>query len=383
MIQANILQEAKGVPDIDNVTILIDNIIDKIKEKIKTFVYLNAPAGGVQNGTVHEVFPISNIYNPCVWLGNDNVIEYQFIIDKYIQESTCSAIFQELAEGTGEIEPEDKELNVPRVIHGGKILLVMKVGGDVTLRFTNPVHNYLNKIKVALRHEIGHVYEELYLHKIFRSPEYTNTNKLISDKEYMRACSYVGFLLNKNDSFDSEEEKSLFKVLYTTSYIEINAHVCGFYQRVTNSITGNETIPSLSSYYEYKIYSNNIDFLNKFNNKELFNKHKELIISIFGNGIKTIVIFKKRLIDKCQKALQKMEKCYDYVIEHKSITGKLTLEAAENFYNSYVNLIDKRFYESANTMDRLYNTTAASIATRGNIEGFVNSVDYIFSNKTK
>lgn len=326
----DVLLESKGVPDPDNIDVLIENIIKRLKNEVLVQIYSFPPISGLKPpSNIDGIITLERDINPCKWLGNDVFIEYHcsFFNDNTI----CNGMFCEIDDGTCVVEDSNEEFNIPPTIHGVKIILNLNIGNDIYTAYGRInkefVNDSINKIKTVLMHELTHSYQELNKQLIFNKD---NDNK----NDFMDGYSYVVSVLNNINFFNEKsKERDFLMLLYTTTYIEINSNVASFYQRIINDFDNSDTLMNISSYFEYKTYHKNLSLLNGMHDDRIYEKYKDVIIKIYGDGASIFGKFKARMRYKNKKAIEKMTKCYNYVREHGKIT-KMTLENAMEVYNT-------------------------------------------------
>ena len=338
-------------PDADNVTILVDNVVDKIREDVIREIFEYSPETdmiGFKNLLSNKVYVTSDI-NPCKLFANDN--EFFYNINFNTRVFSCAAKYED--NGGGYVEYKDDGVNP--VIHKSLISININIPKNMykdSFAQNSPNTDFLNNIKICIRHELNHLYKEIFVHSLFFSngDKHDLIKDYNNDKSFLDAYSditnKIQYIVQMISSTKDSKLKDIYKekyrlelkllyAIYKIVYIEREANVSSFYQHVLTDIRNN-SVKDINEYEEYSEYVDLLDLFKNFNDVELFSKYKNDIIDIFGSGASSISAFSKKMIAKCNNVLKKMRGVYNSLCNDKDLSIKESDMTVDNLIESYL-----------------------------------------------
>lgn len=325
------IDEVMGVPDPDGVDQLVEAILKRIYGELQTYIYANSPMVGfvINKPIVENTFMLSGDLNICPWLDENTEVVYRY--DLKSQTFHKGAVFQPI------LGKSDVYANIDglRRIRFAKIILDFSFGQDA-IQDRREMRRRYNEMKVLLRHELEHAYGELM--KMDQIPE-TDDESNVGYKEIPQSVFMSGYkkITSKlySKSYATDEEKNLITAMYLINYLEMNANVAGFYQRLINDYDMAGYIGDIDIYPEFRNYKRSLDFIMNFSNKELFDQYIDEIHNMYGSGVTGINKLRNAMKSKCDKFFWKLEKLYGNLksdISHNSENIDIRLHEAKDFY---------------------------------------------------
>jgi hypothetical protein len=334
------INEEFHIPDPENVDVVISNLIDSIRNDISDEIYKHK----------NDLTRIQPFYikldpdeNPCKWLGNDTLyfIDVNFS-DKYPKPFGEFTYVPEYQFGQHFISIDDS-VKEGFVIHGAciKISFSLYIHNAATRR--DPLMNNVQKLESVIRHELLHIYKELFIQKKFQlqKKDDDESSKII-DANKKNVYDILSELTRESIKRNiTTSKKNLLEIIYLSNYIERDAHVNGFYQRLSYDRKTYGKLDDINSYYEMNTYTLALEHIKKYNDHETFQQIKnEYIIPLFGGSASNMSVFIRRVKNALKNTISNMRSIY----ERMSVEGSLK--------KSYESLIqhkeeyEKEFYKN-------------------------------------
>ena len=328
------INEILHVPDQENVSKLIEIIVEEFKRDVQGAIYTNSKEFGREMPNPYQtVFVLEPHENPCEWLGCDT--EYHFRVNFGKPDAVVKSFFSVSDNGKGFVTLIGKNR---RVIHGGKIFVELNIDFSSTsdLRRDPFVNKFARKFREVLRHEIGHAYREMFLCTNFT----LDSDEKIKDTEAFKNA-YSDVIYYQDHFITQNVENALMITLYVINYIERDPHITQFYQEVINDSDDKykdkkTLLKPKDFYYSYSIYKDVLGFIKEFNDKEVFLKFRDrYIVPLLGKRCGTIEGFKKYVEINAVKVLHKMDTIYDSISKYgKLVSREEKFESIRQAYHS-------------------------------------------------
>lgn len=369
----DILNEEQHIPDKDNITKLVDALIDEIYKSTASVLYMHMPfTGNTDPDKVSVDIELKNINKFCSWIGDHNRVVCDIWFNQ--DESGVVSNFDEQVKDLGIIIQGDKNFDIPNKIDFCQIKIEVSVK-----KGTYNYNDLYLKIKYYLRHELGHMYGESQHPTICDVSETTDNSKRFMDG-YDKLMTYI------KDRDLNKYEKTFLDILYRCCYIERTAHICGFYQLLINDVCSGKGLGDFKSYNEYLMYYRYKEFIHTNDISSLFEKYKEIIHDMYGININTLERFINILDKHIDKIIKNLMNVYYSVYEisrDSVITESLNHDKIKNdYYERYrKSLFSDKVFED--TVDQLIAESILKDHMNSTYQGYLRILDFIFNNDGK
>ena len=336
MIMNKEINETFHISDPENVDKLVDLIYQIFLDNglMSIFKTKNKTSFGFDLGEIDRG-------GLCGWLGDDNTFGFR---TEFGDHQSVNSSFDNY-NGDGYIEKISIDDSI-NILHGAVFFFDIKIS---KLNFYYDFSEIAAKdleftIKSRIRHELCHAYKELYIKMLFKEKGSTeiNTDSDLFFKEYKEITDIIKSRPNMSD-----DERLFLTFLYYSCYIEVDANVHGFYEKIRRDKKNNE-LKSIESYTEYTTYKMFLDNIDKISNKNFISKYKEHVDNIFNKRFLDVSYFKNKSIGILSNTIKKLKSIYDRVSVYGNIIqkdddiSKLKSEFNEHlrFISGYENIDD-------------------------------------------
>ena len=357
------INEKLHIPDPDNIDIVVDNILDEMMKEILTEIYKHLPSSGnLVNSKIMDGFYIDREINPCCkWLGTDCAFVYNVDFRNKVSGSMlCDA-------GDNICYIEKGENGKPNVIHNCVIEQTFNINLSELKAYKSKYlpTDYL-KLRSNIRHELEHAYKETVHPEKFRYEEQPKDYETDFIRAYDRICNRIFELQfiqqRRRMTEDEKDEFLLLELMYQCCYIERDAFVSGFYQKLIDDAKAGRLKP-INNYYEYDKFKTGIEKIRKFNNPGVLSEYKDSIKAMYGESASNnFDILRKHIVSESDKITNKLQKLYTVVSMYGKV--KMTQDELAASESLYYDDLYKMFYG-----DNLNENSEYDMELIGNIIG--------------
>ena len=376
----NNLNEVMGIPDHDNVERLINKIIERINLGLRTYVYEKNEYDEFSffDGIVKDSFYLNGDLHCCDWLSDDTLLTYTCDFDS--NAPYVKAIFKPI-ENLSHVYVTK---NGDRIIRNSQIDLAFSFGTNFSISDVSYINGVRDKIKALLRHELEHAYGELYKQENFQikyeDPDIDD--KIVSESDFVKEYKNITNKLLKLNKIKQPRLYGFLSSLYLINYLEINANVTSFYQRLIDDYDSSGNIKDIEEYYEYINYKNAIDYIMHFSDQFMFDQYKEDIQLMYGKHITGIHKLQATMKAKYERFLKKIKKLYknlSKVIANKS--GRINVKNHDKLkkaYNESKLSLLRRDYNDLSESERVVLECVASHYLDTRADSYLTLIDILF-----